>query len=62
METKTKLTKKRGIAALVITGAIVGVGIGTTKVVKKIIDKKAESDEMKRLKELEDETFDDLFE
>ena len=59
---KTKLTKKRGIAALVITGAIVGVGIGTTKVVKKIIDKKAESDEMKRLKELEDETFDDLFE
>lgn len=62
METKTKLTKKRGIAALVITGAIVGVGIGTTKVVKKIIDKKAESDEMKRLKDLEDETFDDLFE
>lgn len=62
METKTKLTKKRGIAALVITGAIVGVGIGTTKVVKQIIDKKAESDEMKRLKELEDETFDDLFE
>lgn len=62
MEKKQKVTKKRGLAALLITGAIVGIGVGATQVVKKVNDKKIKSDEMKRLKELEDEVFDDLFE
>lgn len=62
METKTKMTKKRGFAALLITGAVVGIGVGATHIAKKVVDKKAKSDEMKRLKELEDEVFDDLFE
>lgn len=62
MEQKVKITKKRGFAALLITGAIVGIGVGYTRVVKKMAEKKAKSNEMKRLKELEDEVFDDLFE
>ena len=62
MEQKVKITKKRGFAALLITGAIVGIGVGSTRVVKKMAVKKAKSNEMKRLKELEDEVFDDLFE
>ena len=62
MEQKVKITKKRGFAALLITGAIVGIGVVSTRVVKKMAEKKAKSNEMKRLKELEDEVFDDLFE
>ena len=62
MEQKVKITKKRGFAALLITGAIVGIGVWSTRVVKKMAEKKAKSNEMKRLKELEDEVFDDLFE
>lgn len=62
MESKTKITKKRGLAALLITGAVVGIGVSATHVMKKVAAKKAQSDEMKRLKELEDEVFDDLFE
>ena len=62
MEQKEKKKKKRGFAALLITGAIVGIGVGSTRVVKKMAEKKAKSNEMKRLKELEDEVFDDLFE
>lgn len=62
MEMKNKTTKKRGLAALLITGALVGVGVGTTHLVKKVATQKAKNDELKRLKELEDEIFDDLFE
>ena len=51
MEQKVKITKKRGFAALLITGAIVGIGVGSTRVVKKMAEKKAKSNEMKRLKE-----------
>lgn len=59
---ENKKTKKRGLAALLITGAVVGIGVGTTHVIKKVAQQKAKADEMKRLKELEDEEFDDLFE
>ncbi|MBS3198264.1 hypothetical protein J0J70_05010 [Turicibacter bilis] len=62
MEMENKKTKKRGLAALLITGAVVGIGVGTTHVIKKVAQQKAKADEMKRLKELEDEEFDDLFE
>lgn len=62
MELENKKTKKRGLAALLITGAVVGIGVGTTHVIKKVAQQKAKADEMKRLKELEDEEFDDLFE
>ena len=59
---ENKKTKKRGLAALLITGAVVGIGVSTTHVIKKVAQQKAKADEMKRLKELEDEEFDDLFE
>ena len=62
MEMENKKTKKRGLAALLITGAVVGIGMGATHVIKKVAQQKAKSDEMKRLKDLEDEEFDDLFE
>ena len=62
MEMENKKTKKRGLAALLITGAVVGIGVSTTHVIKKVAQQKAKADEMKRLKELEDEEFDDLFE
>lgn len=62
MEMENKKTKKRGLAALLITGAVVGIGVGTTHVIKKVAQQKAKADEMKHLKELEDEEFDDLFE
>ena len=62
MEMENKKTKKRGLAALLITGAVVGIGVGTTHVIKKVAQQKAKADEMKRLKELEDEEFEDLFE
>lgn len=62
MESKNKITKKRGLAALLITGALVGMGVGTTHIVKKVKEHKAKNDEIKRLRELEDEVFDDLFE
>ena len=35
MEMENKKTKKRGLAALLITGAVVGIGVGTTHVSKK---------------------------
>lgn len=62
MEIENKKMKKRGLAALLITGAVVGIGMGATHVIKKVEQQKAKSDEMKRLKDLEDEEFDDLFE
>ena len=62
MEIQNKKIKKRGLTALLITGAIVGIGMGATHVIKKVAQQKAKSDEMKRLKDLEDEEFDDLFE
>lgn len=62
MDIKNKLTKKRGLAALLITGAVVGVSLGTTRIVKKINEQKLKSDELKRLKELEDEEFDNFLE
>ena len=62
MEMKKKTNKKRGLAALLITGALVGAGVGATHIVKKVAAQKAKNDEMKRLKELEDEVFDNLFE
>ena len=36
--------------------------MGTNHVIKKVAQQKAKSDEIKRLKDLEDEEFDDLFE
>ena len=36
--------------------------MGATHVVKRLAQQKAKSEEIKRLKELEDEEFDDLFE
>jgi len=62
MDLKNKVTKKRGLAALLITGAVVGVSLGTTRIVKKINEQKLKSDELKRLKELEDEEFDNFLE
>ena len=62
MEIQNKKIKKRGLTALLITGAVVGIGMGATHVIKKVAQQKAKSDEMKRLKDLEDEEFDDLFE
>lgn len=62
MEIENKKMKKRGLTALLITGAVVGIGMGATHVIKKVAQQKAKSDEMKRLKDLEDEEFDDLFE
>ncbi len=62
MEIQNKKIKKRGLTALLITGAVVGIGVSTTHVIKKVAQQKAKADEMKRLKELEDEEFDDLFE
>ena len=62
MELKNKVTKKRGLAALLITGAVVGVSLGATTIVKKINEQKSKSDELKRLKELEDEEFDNFLE
>ena len=59
---QNKKIKKRGLTALLITGAIVGIGMGTNHVIKKVAQQKAKSDEIKRLKDLEDEEFDDLFE
>ena len=62
MEIQNKKIKKRGLTALLITGAVVGIGVSTTHVIKKVAQQKPKADEMKRLKELEDEEFDDLFE
>ena len=62
MNLKNKVTKKRGLAALLITGAVVGVSLGATTIVKKINEQKSKSDELKRLKELEDEEFDNFLE
>ena len=62
MDLKNKVTKKRGLAALLITGAVVGVSLGATTIVKKINEQKLKSDELKRLKELEDEEFDNFLE
>ena len=62
MDLKNKVTQKRGLAALLITGAVVGVSLGTTRIVKKINEQKLKSDELKRLKELEDEEFDNFLE
>lgn len=62
MEIQNKKIKKRGLTALLITGAIVGISMGTNHVIKKVAQQKAKSDEIKRLKDLEDEEFDDLFE
>lgn len=62
MEMKNNNIKKRGLAALLITGTAVGIGVGATQIIKKVTQQKAKSDEMKRLRELEDEEFDDLFE
>lgn len=62
MSLKNKVTKKRGLAALLITGAVVGMSLGTTRIVKKINEQKSKSDELKRLKELEDEGFDNFLE
>ena len=62
MNLKNKVTKKRGLAALLITGAVVGVSLGATTLVKKINEQKSKSDELKRLKELEDEEFDNFLE
>ena len=62
MDLKNKVTKKRGLAAPLITGAVVGVSFGTTRIVKKINEQKLKSDELKRLKELEDEEFDNFLE
>ena len=62
MKIKNKKIKKRGLTALLITGAVVGIGVSTTHVIKKVAQQKAKADEMKRLKDLEDEEFDDLFE
>ncbi len=62
MEMENQKQKKRGLTALLITGAIVGIGMGTTHIIKKVAQQKAKSDEMKRLTELEDEEFEDFFE
>lgn len=62
MEMENQKQKKRGLTALLITGAIVGIGMGTTHIIKKVAQQKAKSDEMKRLNELEDEEFEDFFE
>ena len=62
MEIQNKKIKKRGLTALLITGAVGGIGVSTTHVIKKVAQQQAKADEMKRLKELEDEEFDDLFE
>ena len=62
MDLKNKVTKKRGLAALLITGAVVGISLGATTIVKKINEQKSKSDELKRLKELEDEEFDNFLE
>ena len=62
MDLTNKVTKKRGLAALLITGAVVGVSLGATTIVKKINEQKSKSDELKRLKELEDEEFDNFLE
>ena len=62
MEMEDQKPKKRGLTALLITGAIVGIGMGTTHIIKKVAQQKAKSDEMKRLNELEDEEFEDFFE
>lgn len=62
MELETKQKKKHSLTALLVTGAIVGISVGTTHVIKKIAQQKAKVDEAKRLKELEDEEFDNFFE
>ena len=62
MEMENQKQKKRGLTALLITGAIVGIGMGTTHIIKKVAQQKAKSDEMKHLTELEDEEFEDFFE
>lgn len=51
MEIQNKKIKKRGLTALLITGAIVGIGMSTNHVIKKVAQQKAKSDEIKRLKD-----------
>ena len=46
MEIQNKKIKKRGLTALLITGAIVGIGMGTNHVIKKVAQQKAKSDEI----------------
>lgn len=62
MEMKNQKIKKRGLAALLITGTVVGIGMGATHIMKKVAQQKTKSDEIKRLNELEDEGFEDFFE
>lgn len=62
MEMKNQKIKKRGLATLLITGTVVGIGMGATHIMKKVAQQKAKSDEIKRLNELEDEEFEDFFE
>lgn len=62
MEMKNQKIKKRGLAALLITGTVVGIGMGATHIMKKVAQQKTKSDEIKRLNELEDEEFEDFFE
>ncbi len=59
---KNQKIKKRGLAALLITGTVVGIGMGATHIMKKVAQQKTKSDEIKRLNELEDEEFEDFFE
>ena len=39
MDLKNKVTKKRGLAALLITGAVVGVSLGATRLLKRLTNK-----------------------
>ena len=44
MEIQNKKIKKRGLTALLITGAIVGIFMGTNQVLKIVAQQKAKSD------------------
>lgn len=59
MDEKNKQRTKKGLLALAITGAVVGVGFGVKAATTKVKKSREKRYENERLKELENEQFED---
>ena len=59
MRKLNKKDAKKGVLALVATGVAVGIGVGVKMTATKIKNKRIKREEMERLKELENEQFED---
>lgn len=59
MRKLNKEDAKKGVLAIVATGVAVGMGVGVKMTATKIKNKRIKRAEMERLKELENEQFED---